>query len=122
MPEPPKSEPKQVIQGAPMIKVKGPRATAEYYRDVLGFEFDYGSESYCAVWRDNAALHFIRSDEPASGVRYFLWVKNADDVLAGLREAGAEIKVDVADRDYGIRDFTVVDCNGMEIVVGQDID
>ena len=122
MPKPPKSEVKQVIQGAPIIQVNDPEETAEYYRDVLGFEFDFGSDFYTVVWRDNAAIHFVRSDEPASGVRTFLWVKNADDVLAQFKEKGATVKVDIGNRDYGIRDFTVVDCNGLEIVVGQDID
>ena len=122
MPEPPKSDVKQVIQGTPIIQVGDPQETAKYYRDVLGFEFDYGSDRYCVVWRDNAALHFVRSDESASGVRHFLWVKDADEILAQFKASGADIKVDIADQDYGIRDFTVVDCNGLEIVVGQDID
>lgn len=122
MPEPPKSDVKQVIQGAPIIQVQDPQETARYYRDVLGFEFDYGSDAYCVVWRDNAALHFVRSDESAPGVRHFLWVKDADEILAQFKASGADIKVDIADQDYGIRDFMVVDCNGLEIVVGQDIE
>ncbi len=122
MPEPPKSDVKQVIQGAPIIQVQDPRVTAEYYRDVLGFEYDYGSDRYCVVWRDNAALHFVRSDDPATGVRLFLWVKNANEMLSQFRESGATIESDIQDRDYGVRDFTVVDCNGLEIVVGQDIE
>ena len=80
MPNPPKSKVKQVIQGAPIIQVTDPLETATYYRDVLGFDFDFGSESYAVVWRDNAAIHFARSDELASGVRVFLWVKNVHDM------------------------------------------
>ena len=121
MPKAPKTDVRQVIQGAPIIQVKDPEETAAYYRDVLGFDFDFGSDFYTVVWRDNAAIHFVRSDEPASGVRNFLWVKDADEVLDQFKEAGAKIRVDIGDRDYGVRDFTVVDCNGLEMVVGQDI-
>ena len=122
MPNKPESDARQVIQGAPIIQVGNPQQTAEYYRDVLSFDFDFGSEFYTVVWRDNAAIHFVRSEEPASGVRIFLWVKNADEVLAELKEKGANIKVDIGDRDYGVRDFSVTDCNGLELVVGQDIE
>ena len=122
MPNPPKSKVKQVIQGTPIIQVTDPLETATYYRDVLGFEFDFGSDSYAVVWRDNAAIHFARSDDLASGVKVFLWVKNADEVLAEWKERGATINHAIGDREYGVRDFGVVDCNDMEIVVGHNID
>ena len=116
MPNPPQSDVKQVIQGAPIIQVTDPLETATYYRDVLGFDFDFGSESYAVVWRDNAAIHFARSDELASGVRVFLWVKNADEVLAQLQERGATIHHDIGDREYGVRDFGVVDCKSVWVL------
>ncbi len=124
MPRPPTSEVDQVIQCAPVIQVRDPQSTAEYYRDVFGFEFDFSYDSgyYTVVWRDNAAIHFVKGEEPATGVRTFLWVKDADKVLSEFTEAGAGITVDIGDREYGVRDFSVVDCNGMEFSVGQDID
>ena len=68
----------------PVVQVESPKKTAEYYRDVLGFEFDYGTDGYAVVWRDNAAIHFIKDEKRASGVKIFLWVKNADEVRAEL--------------------------------------
>ena len=121
MPHPPKSEVKQIIQGAPVIRLKDSQETAKYYRDVLGFTFDFGEDRYTVVWRDNAAIHFVRSDEPASGISIFLWVTNADGIYGEFRERGATIKEEIGDRDWGTRDFTVVDCNGLEIAVGHDI-
>ena len=123
MPKYPRSYPevKQVIQGASVIQVKDPEQTARYYRDKLGFEYDFGSERYSVVWRDNAAVHFTKSDRPASGVGIFLWVKDADKVYEEVRSNGAEIKVEIGDREYGIRDFGVEDINGLEVTIGQDI-
>ena len=90
MPHPPKSEVKQIIQGAPVIQVKDSQETAKYYRDVLGFTFDYGEDRYTVVWRDNAAIHFVRSDEPASGISIFLWVKIVNDIYGELEREGPQ--------------------------------
>ncbi len=121
MPKPPTSDVQQVVQGVPVVQVESPKKTAEYYRDVLGFEFDYGTDGYAVVWRDNAAIHFIKDEKRASGVKIFLWVKNADEVRAELGKTGASISAEIDDREYGIRDFGVTDCNGLELVIGHDL-
>jgi hypothetical protein len=72
MPDRPISDPEQFIQGAPVLHVADVKATAAYYRDILGFHWDFGDERYSVVWH--------------------------------------------------IREFTVRDPNGIEIVFGQDID
>ena len=46
MPERPSSAPRQFIQGAPVLHVPDVLATAAYYRDVLGFTWDFGDEDY----------------------------------------------------------------------------
>lgn len=53
MPDRPGSDPEQFIQGAPVVYVADVEATAAYYRDVLGFTWDFGDEVYAVVWRDN---------------------------------------------------------------------
>ncbi len=123
MPKYPKGYPEieQVIQCGPVVQVRDPQETARYYRDILGFEYDFGGERYAVVWRDNAAVHFAKSDQPASGVKLFLWVKDADEVYEEFRSKGAQIKVEIGDREYGVRDFGVEDLNGLEVVIGQDI-
>jgi len=123
MPKYPRSYPEvnQVIQGASIVQVRDPEETARYYRDVLGFEYDYGDKNYSVVWRDNAAVHFSKSDQLPSGVKLFLWVKDADKAYEQFRSNGAEIKAEIGDREYGIRDFAVEDINGLEVVIGQDI-
>ncbi|HZM22840.1 MAG TPA: hypothetical protein VFC02_13915, partial [Anaerolineales bacterium] len=55
MPNRPTSNPAQFIQGAPALYVPDVKATAKYYRDVLGFQWDYGDDDYAVVWRDNSA-------------------------------------------------------------------
>ena len=42
MPALPSSDPKQFVQGAPVLHVPDVKATATFYRDVLGFTWDFG--------------------------------------------------------------------------------
>ena len=121
MPHEPTASPDQFIQGAPVLHVKDTKGTAEYYRDVLGFTWDYGDDAYCVVWRDNSAIHFSKGEGP-SGVHLFQWVKDADAIYKEVTDKGAEISTELGDRPYGIRDFEITDLNGVAIVFGQDID
>ena len=63
MPDRPTSDPKQFIQGAPVLHVADVKATAAYYRDILGFRWDFGDEEYSVVWRDNSAIHLARGGQ-----------------------------------------------------------
>jgi hypothetical protein len=73
MPAQPSSSPKQFIQGAPVLHVPDVEATARYYRDVLGFTWDFGDATYSVVWRDNSAIHFTKDERPPVGVHLFQW-------------------------------------------------
>jgi predicted enzyme related to lactoylglutathione lyase len=63
MPALPSSNPAQFVQGAPVLHVADVEATAAFYRDVLGFTWDFGDETYAVVWRDNSTIHFVRDME-----------------------------------------------------------
>ena len=122
MPSQPSAYPKQFIQGAPVLHIPDVEATARYYRDVLGFTWDFGDDSYSVVWRDNSAIHFVRADTAPSGVHLFQWVRDVDSYHQEILNRGAEIAAAPVNRAYGIRELTVRDNNGMAIVFGQDID
>ena len=121
MPNRPTSNPAQFIQGAPALYVPDVKATANYYRDVLGFQWDYGDDDYAVVWRDNSAIHFVRGDRNPSGVHLFQWVRDVDTYHREIVDRGAEVIEEPADRPYDIRDFTIRDPNGVSIVFGQDL-
>jgi predicted enzyme related to lactoylglutathione lyase len=121
MPNRPTSNPAQFIQGAPALHVPDVKATAKYYRDILGFQWDYGDDDYAVVWRDNSAIHFVRGDRSPSGVHLFQWVRDVDAFHREIVDRGAEVIEEPADRPYDIRDFTIRDPNGVSIVFGQDL-
>jgi predicted enzyme related to lactoylglutathione lyase len=122
MPASPSSNPAQFVQGAPVLHGADVEATAAFYRDVLGFTWDFGSETYGVVWRDNSAIHFVRGSEHSSGVHLFQWVKDVDAYYREIVGRGAVVDMEPTDYAYGIRELRIRDVNGVGIVFGQDID
>jgi uncharacterized glyoxalase superfamily protein PhnB len=122
MPEQPSSDPRQIIQGAPVLHVRDVTAAAAFYRDVLGFTWDFGDESYAVVWRDNSAIHFVKDDTNPRGVHLFQWVKDVDAYYEEVLGRGATLPAKPVNRPYGIREFGLTDVNGVSVVFGQDVD
>ena len=124
MPDLPTSNPEQFYQGAPVLLVPDVPATAAFYRQILGFKSDPGSETpeYTVVWRDNAALHFAQGEHSPTGVRLFFWVRDVNALYEDVVRRGIAIDVPIGTRPYGIRDFSIRDPNGVVVVLGQDWD
>jgi predicted enzyme related to lactoylglutathione lyase len=124
MPDVPTSNPDQFYQGAPLLLVPDVSATADFYRRILGFKSDPGTEmpEYCVVWRDNAAVHLAKGEHAPTGVRIFFWVKDVNALYAQVIKRGATIAVPIGTRPYRVRDFSILDPNGVLVVLGQDWD
>jgi hypothetical protein len=121
VPRKPSSEPAQFLQGAPVLEVVSVELTVEFFVHSLGFLCDFQSSEYGVVWRDNVALHFIRSNDIPRPIRMFHWLVDVNAYYDELQRCGTEITVEIGDREYGIRDFSVTDINGFILVFGQDI-
>jgi predicted enzyme related to lactoylglutathione lyase len=122
MPEPPSANPRQFVQGAPVLHVPDVMGTAAFYRDVLGFTWDFGDEAYAVVWRDNSAIHFVKDATSPRGIHLFQWVKDVDAYYKEIVERGAMVAREPTNQPYGIREFGVSDINGVAVVFGQDIE
>lgn len=124
MPNVPTSNPEQFYQGAPLLLVPDVIATADFFRRILGFTIDAGAETpeYSVVWRDNAAVHLARGEHAPTGVRIFFWVKDVNTLYADVTRRGAAIAAPIGTRPYHVRDFSIRDPNGVELVFGQDWD
>ena len=97
-------------------------ATATFYRDILGFTWDFGDEVYAVVWRDNSAIHFVRDECAPRQVHLFQWVEDVDAYYEEIVARGALVATEPTDQPYGIREFGMQDLNGVGIVFGQDIE
>jgi len=124
VPDVPTNNPEQFYQGAPLLLVPDVSATADFYRRILGFNVDPGTDTpeYSVVWRDNAAVHLAKGEHAPTGVRVFFWVKDVNVLYEQVVKRGAAVAVAIGTRPYGVRDFSIRDPNGVEVVFGQDSD
>lgn len=111
--------------------------TAEYYRDVLGFEIagywdgEKATDApasppfFTVVWRDEVELFFNRADRPVPHERapgaYDVYVRVAgvDALHDEFVRRGADIVDGPGDRVYDQRELVVRDCNGLILAFGE---
>lgn len=122
---------------APYFIVPDVVAAANYYRDTLGFDYErlWGDPpAFCMVQRAGVVIMLSQIDVPAAarpnrlvdpaGESWdaYVWVGDADALIAELRTRGANITRDICDQPYGCRDFDVEDCNGYRLCFGHDLE
>jgi len=112
---------------APQLVVADVIATAEYYRDVLGFTIlGYWAEPpvYAMVARDDVEIHFGKAE--ANGVSnsvvrsgsfdLYIWVSDVNAIFEELTASGAYIIEGPVKRIYESTEVVVKDCNGFHLV------
>jgi uncharacterized glyoxalase superfamily protein PhnB len=119
---------------APYFIVDDVFATAEYYRDTLGFTFDefFGvPPSFTIVTRDGASIMFrqMRPAKPPIArpnpsvmnetFDAYIYVSDVDLLANELGSRKADIVEGPVKRIYGMRELLVRDCNGYVIAFGQ---
>jgi catechol 2,3-dioxygenase-like lactoylglutathione lyase family enzyme len=124
----------RMMRSASYFLVDDVFATAEFYRDVLGFTFDefFGvPPSFVMVQRDVVNIMFRQVRPPRTPVARpnrtimdetfdaYVYVSNVDQLAAELRAKKADIVEGPVDRIYDMRELLVRDCNGYVIAFGQ---
>ncbi|HVZ18593.1 MAG TPA: VOC family protein [Terriglobales bacterium] len=110
---------------APVLLAKDVAHTVAYYCVVLGFKVEFTqNEKYIGVVRGGVHVHIADANgiEPRSNrsawsdtlepadVNFF--VDDVDALYKELIKSGAKIDREPQDRNYGVRDFELNDCNG----------
>lgn len=115
----------------PQFTVPDVVRTAEYYRDVLGFEIrGYWKDPpvFTIVARDDVEIFFhvatpgtpSRTGRFEGGYDAYVKVRGVEALAADLVERGAEIVEGPETREYGMRELVVRDCNGLVLAFGED--
>ena len=114
----------------PQFRVADLVATAEYYRDVLGFEIgEYFGDPpvFTMVHRGRVSIQLGRTADPADltrgpafGYNAYVWVDDVDVLAEELTGAGADVVEGPTDRSYGCRELIVRDCNGIVLCFAKD--
>ena len=120
---------------APYFIVDDVVATANYYRDKLGFSYErfWGEPAcFCMVWRAGVVIMLSQVEksglmrpnstvDPERGAwDAYVWVDNADALFEEFKSKGVKIARDICDQPYGCRDFDIDDCNGYRLCFGHD--
>jgi len=118
-----------IIGIAPQLIVRDVVITAEYYRDILGFNiigYFLDPPVYAMVERDGFQIHFGKSDTEEIKTNaqfrkintdFIIWVPEIDKFYEELRSKNAIIAEGIVTRVYGSREFVITDCNGFKITV-----
>lgn len=116
----------------PQFTVPDVVQTAEYYRDVLGFQIVgyWGTPTvFAIVCRDQVELFFnrargpeVRTGRAPGAYDAYLRVAGMDALAGELRARGADIVEGPATREYNQIELVIRDCNGLVIAFGEQIE
>ena len=119
---------------APYFVVDDVVATANYYRDKLGFSYERfwnDPPSFCMVRRSGVVIMLAQLEQsgvmrpnhlvdPEGGAWVaYVSIDDADALVAEFKSKGVKIVRDVCDQPYGCRDFEIEDCNGYRLCFGK---
>ena len=122
---------------SPILWTKDLKETIRFYEDVLGFAGRSNLPNFVSLTRGEVEIMFVGpQDEPGECKdpdnreeffpkplltgSLFILTDRVDEVWESVRDR-ATIKDAIADREYLMRDFSILDNNGYELVFGQDI-
>ena len=123
----------KLTKAAPTFVVPDVVATAEYYRDKMGFTilgFFAEPPVFAMIARDEVELHFGKIDYGAEmqfnetlrkglGSDVYIFVDDVHALYDEFRSRGAEITEGPIKRIYNCTEITVKDCNGFQLVFGE---
>jgi uncharacterized glyoxalase superfamily protein PhnB len=119
--------PPRLTRAVPIIFVASVQASAEFFRDTLGFSIDFlhgHPPFYGAVSRDGACVHLKFVHEPVFAIgthdrdgfiMAFIEVENVKALYASYVAAGVTFEQKLRKQAWGGRDFIVRDLDGNAI-------
>lgn len=103
----------------PILPVTNAHETASFYEEKLGFEIEtvWSNPPYAVVARDQTIIEFGEGSKDYSGTGVcVIFVSDVDIVYKEYSDKQIEFLGDIADRDYGSRDFRIKDNNGNVLI------
>lgn len=121
---------------APCFIVDDVVATADYYRDKLGFQYErFWGEPPCFTMVSRRGVTIMLNQLPGRDPRQrmrpnslvvpdegcwdaYVWIDDADMLYDEYQRKGVKIARPICDQEYGCRDFDIEDVNGYRICFG----
>ena len=104
---------------AAVITVRNMQASLDYYQHLLGFECSFTWQDppeYAVLHRGSVNVHLTsghhknRPENDAPVI--YIFVHDIDQVYTELMNRGTKFDVPIGNREYGMRDFDVLDPDG----------
>jgi|SRR5688572_4976186 len=122
---------------SPILWTKDLEQTISFYETVLGFKKQTQYPNFVSLTRDKVELMFVLPiDEPEDDIdpnnkeeffpkpmltgSIYIITEKVDELWEIVKDK-ATIKASVCDREYMMRDFSILDNNGYELVFGENI-
>jgi len=122
---------------SPILWTKDLKQTISFYETVLGFKSKSNFPNFVTLTRENVEIMFIVPQDEPEGCKdpndkeeffpkpfltgsIFIVMEQVDKLWELVKDK-ATIKTTLADREYWMRDFSILDNNGYELVFGEDI-
>ena len=122
-----KAQMMKLQRSMPVLQVSDVVASAKFY-EKLGFRYDrlWGEPPmFCIVQRDMVTLALDGSRDGDVPLNQwwaaYLYVDDVDALHAEWTDQKAAEVTDIGDREYGCRDFDLIDIDGHRLAFGQDI-
>lgn len=121
---------------APYFIVDDVVASANFYRDTLGFNYQrmWGEPPCFTIVTRNGAAVMLSQFEQSGLMRpnsiansdggawdAYIWIDNADALYKEFGQKGVTITQPLCNQEYGCREFTIRDLNGYTLGFGQDL-
>ena len=103
-----------ISQATPELPVPDVEWAQTYFRDVLGFSVAWYRPAWgmAAVARNDCAIFLRQSDVSPGGAVFWIFAEDVDALHVEFAERGAQIVDPPADREWGLRQFTLCDYLG----------
>ena len=110
---------------SPMLQVKDLQETISFYTDILGFTTTNSSyPEFATLCRDGVQIMIIvphkKQDnfKPSLTGNLYMFTENVDELWEKIKDK-VTVTCSIGDRVYNLRDFSILDNNGYELVFGQ---
>jgi uncharacterized glyoxalase superfamily protein PhnB len=120
------SKERKVVHTRHVLAVKDLKIEAAYYIDKLGFDRDFTAPGweFLSFGEFKVMLGECADEMTAEATGNHSWfahalLENVDEVYQEFTDRGANILSPIANKPWGIRDFTIVTPDGHRIVFGQ---
>ncbi len=113
---------------ATVLAVKDVETSLAFYRDQLGFEATFTWEepaSYAVLKRgEGVSIHLTSSPNPPSQgdhTAMYIFVYDVEALYQEYVGRGVDMDTPLGERDYGMKDFDLLDPDGYRICFGQGV-